>query len=90
MSKKLTIVNLRGVLTRKEVGMMTGWGQPYIYLLIQNGRLVSTAPTYYGTIQVFTKKDVDRCKAKIKPHYWDNRKGAVTKKRKKAKTPKLA
>jgi len=89
MSKKLVIVNLKGVMTRREVGMYTGWGQPYIYLLIQNGKLHSTAPTYYGTTQVFTKKDVDRCMKQITPHDWDNRKGAVNNRRKKVKAPKV-
>lgn len=83
--KEYKVVNERGLLTRKEVGMMTGWGQTYIHVLVKDGRLVPSAPSYYGTLQLFSRKDVERCRKQVAVHPWDNRKGAVNKKVKKRK-----
>lgn len=82
-AKEITVVNPKGLLTRREVAMVLGCSRMYVGLIVKDGLLVPSMSSYLGTKELFTIKDVEKFRKEHPCKNWKEKKVPVLAKSKK-------
>jgi hypothetical protein len=76
-AKVITVVNPKGIMTRKEVCMYLGCTKMNVSLAEKAGHLVPSAVSYLGTEKFYTVQDLKKYRKEHPQRNWKNKKPPV-------------